>query len=104
MNIEKIYDDLWGVIICSHVLEHVDDVKALSETYRALRDNGILIVVAPIIEGWKNTYENKDINTDHEREEHFGQNDHVRYYGSDIREKIILQGLQSKKMLHMGRM
>ena len=94
LNIENIddADNKWDVIICSHVLEHVNDIKALSEMYRVLSDNGILIVMVPIIEGWEHTYENKNICTSSDREKHFGQNDHVRYYGSDIRERIISHG------------
>lgn len=94
INIEKIddADNTWDVIVCSHVLEHVDDLKALSEMRRVLRDDGILIVMAPIIEGWQCTYENRNIQTGLSREEHFGQDDHVRYYGSDIRERISSQG------------
>lgn len=94
LNIEKIdeIDNTWDLIICSHVLEHVDDEKALSELYRILRNNGILIVMVPIVEGWGLTYENEDIHTGSAREEHFGQSDHVRYYGSDIRDRILSHG------------
>ena len=94
LNIEKIddLDNQWDVIICSHVLEHVDDKKALPELYRVLSNNGVLIVMVPIVEGWKHTYENKNVRTESDRELHYGQNDHVRYYGSDIRERISLQG------------
>ena len=93
LNIEKIddADNEWDVIICSHVLEHVNDVKALPELHRVLRDNGILIVMVPIVEGWKYTYENKNVHTKLDREYHFGQDDHVRYYGSDIRKRILSQ-------------
>lgn len=94
LNIEKIEDDdnAWDVIICSHVLEHVDDMKALAELYRVLRENGVLIVMVPIVEGWDKTYENENVHTESERAMHFGQNDHMRYYGRDIRERISSQG------------
>lgn len=94
LNIEHIDDpdNKWDVIVCSHVLEHVDDKKALSELYRVLRNNGVLIIMVPIVEGWKHTYENENVSTDSERELHYGQNDHVRYYGSDIRERISSPG------------
>lgn len=104
LNIENIDDpdDKWDVIICSHVLEHVDDEKALSELYRVLRKNGILIVMVPIVEGWKHTYENENVRTESDRELHYGQNDHVRYYGSDIRERISSQGFMIEEDTAFG--
>ncbi|MCI0551263.1 MAG: methyltransferase domain-containing protein [Anaerolineae bacterium] len=96
LNIEQIEqpDASWDVAICSHVLEHVDDRTALAELYRILRKNGRLVVMAPVIEGWDTTYENPSISTDQEREIHFGQHDHVRYYGRDIRKRIAQAGFE----------
>jgi hypothetical protein len=42
----------------------------------------------PIIEGWENTYENSSITKPAERSLHFGQEDHVRYFGRDVRKRI----------------
>ena len=83
-----------STVICLHVLEHVDDVKALSELFRILTDDSFLILAFPIIEGWELTYENSEIGNDLERVIHFGQADHVRYYGSDVRTRIENQGFQ----------
>ena len=46
----------------------------------------------PIIEGWANTYENTEVRTERERELHFGQFDHVRYYGADVRNRARKAG------------
>lgn len=81
-------NDQWDVILCLHVLEHVDDDKSLSELYRVLKDDGVLLIMVPVIEGWEHTYENKLVKTEEGREKHFGQSDHVRYYGRDIRDRI----------------
>ncbi len=79
-------------VICNHVLEHVDDKKALSEIYRILSNDGVLICSVPIVEGWEKTYENKSAKTAFDRELHFGQHDHVRYYGRDFRDRLKLAG------------
>lgn len=75
-------------VICSHVLEHVDDKRALSELYRILSPGGMAVLMTPIVEGWAKTYENAAITEPAERLQHFGQANHVRYYGADIRDRI----------------
>lgn len=76
------------VVVCSHVLEHVNDAKALTSICRVLRPGGLAIFMIPIVEGWDRTYENDSIQTAHDREVHFAQWDHVRYYGQDFRERV----------------
>jgi len=76
------------IVICNHVLEHVDDQKALSEIARVLTTDGILVCSVPLIEGWDRTYENADVKSAFERELHFGQHDHIRYYGRDFRDRL----------------
>jgi len=89
-------------IICNHVLEHVDDVKALHELGRILSDDGVLIVSVPIIEGWDKTYENSKITTDEERDLHFGLYDHVRYYGKDFRDRLESTGFEFQEITAEG--
>ena len=80
------------VVVCSHVLEHVDDRKAVAELYRILRPGGLCLIMAPVIEGWHDTYENPAVQDPEDRTLHFGQHDHVRYYGADIRTRIESAG------------
>lgn len=87
-------DESYDVIVCSHVLEHVDDRKALGELHRVLRLGGTLVIMIPIIEGWQNTYENPGIVSERDRHIHFGQFDHVRYYGADVRKRITEAGFK----------
>ena len=82
----------FGAIICSHVLEHVDDSKALRELHRVLSRTGILIVMVPIVEGWDRTFEDPTIVDPDSRVAHFGQCDHVRYYGRDFRTRLTVAG------------
>jgi hypothetical protein len=90
IDIENIQleSDSVQTIICMHVLEHVDDKKSLSEMFRVLSQKSFLILAFPVIEGWASTYENANINTDEGRLIHFGQADHIKYFGRDVRSRI----------------
>ena len=83
-----------GTVIANHVLEHVDDRKAFAELRRVLVPGGLLICAVPIIEGWPTTYEDPSITAPEEREIHFGQSDHVRYYGRDFRDRPLEAGFE----------
>lgn len=88
----EIADGSFDVAICSHVLEHVDDRKALTEIHRILAPGGIALLMTPVCEGWETTYENPAVTSPEERLLHFEQHDHVRYYGADIRDRIRAAG------------
>ena len=90
----EVADESYDVVICNHVLEHVDDRAALSELYRVLRPGGRLVCTFPIIEGWDETYEDDAITGDRERVMHFGQYDHRRIYGRDVRGRIEDAGFE----------
>jgi SAM-dependent methyltransferase len=86
-------DDCFDLVLCLHVLEHVDDDrKAMAEVHRILRPSGHFIVMVPIEEGWDVTYENPTIVSPQDRLLHFGQEDHVRFYGRDIRDRLTAAG------------
>jgi len=91
VNIENIDlpDGFADVVVASHLLEHVDDGKALKELRRILKPGGVAVIMVPIVEGWAATYEDPKVVTAKDRVAHFGQWDHVRYYGRDIRERIL---------------
>jgi len=95
-------DQSFDCIVCSHVLEHVDDKKALAEIYRALRRGGVALIMLPVIEGWAKTYENQTVRTPEERKRHYGQADQCRYYGADIRDRIRSAGFQLEEFTAEG--
>ncbi len=75
-------DNIYDLIICYHVLEHIpDDAKAMHELYRILKPGGKALLQVPLKEG--GTYEDSSITSKEERLKHFGQDDHVRIYGKE---------------------
>ena len=64
-------DGSFDVIFCSHVLEHVDDARALAQIRRVLSSDGILIVSTPVVDAWERTYENPSVNGEPGRWLHF---------------------------------
>jgi SAM-dependent methyltransferase len=97
LNIEKIDkpSNSFDLVLCSHVLEHVDDRQALSELHRILSPGGTAILMVPIVEAWTRTYEDEDIRTHRERELHFNQRDHLRFYGRDFRSRVKETGFET---------
>jgi SAM-dependent methyltransferase len=90
LNIEemRLPNESFDVIVCSHVLEHVNDAAALREIHRVLRKEGLALIMIPICEGLQKTYENPSITVDHNRAAHFGQSDHLRWFGADFRTRV----------------
>jgi SAM-dependent methyltransferase len=97
LNIENLdlEDASLGSVFCFHVLEHVDDKKALFELRRVIKKDGKLFIMVPLVEGWESTYENPDIKDPSLRLLHFGQHDHVRFYGRDFRHRIRAAGFEN---------
>lgn len=81
----------FDLIYCSHVLEHVpDDRQALREFHRILKPGGYAVILVPITTD--HTFEDPSVTDPVERERRFGQHDHVRCYGPDVRERIAEAG------------
>lgn len=75
-------DASFDVILANHILEHVpDDKRALSEILRVLRPGGCAILQVPISMRNEHTLEDLAITTPREREQTYGQFDHLRLYG-----------------------
>lgn len=72
-------DDSFDLIICYHVLEHIEeDCRAISELFRVLKNGGECLIQTPFKSG--EMYEDYSIKSPEERLHHFGQADHVRIY------------------------
>ena len=83
-------DESYDVIICYHVLEHIEDDRiAIAELYRVLADRGLLFVQTPFHD--PPTDENPEYNTPALRLLHYGQDDHVRIYNADDLERRLRQ-------------
>jgi SAM-dependent methyltransferase len=90
-------DNFFDVILCNHVLEHIpDDGKAMKELWRVLKPGGWAIMQVPIDINRQQTYENPSIESPEERKRLFGQEDHVRWYGLDYKDRLELAGFAVK--------
>jgi hypothetical protein len=66
----------------------------MAEMHRILRPGGKLIAMVPIVEAWDRTYENSAITSESDRDLHFGQYDHVRFYGRDFTQRLEAAGFE----------
>lgn len=88
-------DETFDLVICIHVLEHVqDDAKALSELYRVIKKGGAGIIQVPYEPDRAVTYEDPSITDPAERKKHFLQTDHVRIYGADYIQRFLKPGFK----------
>jgi SAM-dependent methyltransferase len=87
-------DDSFDLIVCLHVLEHVqDDRKALAEFHRVLRPGGKAMLQVPPSD-LAVTFEDPSADTPAERQRLFGQFDHVRICGADYGERMAEAGFE----------
>lgn len=90
----KLPDNTYDVVICNHVLEHVNDVnKAFSEIKRILKPGGWAILLVPI-DPDIDTFEDPSITDPKERQRVYGQYDHVRQFGRDYAEVLKKAGFK----------
>lgn len=88
-------DETFDVVICNHVLEHiVDDRKAMSEVCRVMKKGGWGILQVPMKNSLEKTYEDFTITDPKQRQKHFGQYDHVRWYGMDYFSRLKSVGFE----------
>jgi predicted SAM-dependent methyltransferase len=82
-------NEVFDVILCSHVLELVeDDKRAISEMFRVLKKGGWAVIQSPVDNSRERTYEDRSIRTPKEREKHFDEWNHVRIYGLDYKQRL----------------
>jgi ubiquinone/menaquinone biosynthesis C-methylase UbiE len=82
-------DACFDVIICSHVLEHVEhDHESMVEMHRVLARTGQALVMVPVNPRFSETYEDPSITEPEPRRRAFGHPAHVRYYGADVTSRL----------------
>lgn len=86
-------DNDFDIVICNHVLEHVqDDRKALAEIFRVLKRGGFAILQVPLAYDMETTIEDPSISDPAERQKRFRQKDHYRLYGKDYLQRVMAAG------------
>lgn len=87
-------DEVFDYVICNHVMEHIlDESRAISEVKRVMKNNGKLILSFPICTDMA-TFEDDNIVTAAGRSNAYGQEDHVRLYGTDYKERFEKYGFK----------
>lgn len=83
----------FDLLVCSHVMEHVvDDRRAMREALRVLKDGGVALLQVPYSPMLKRTREDATVTDAASRLRLFGQEDHVRLYGTDYAERLRESG------------
>lgn len=81
------------VVICNHVLEHVeDDHRALGELFRIPKPDGFAFIQVPVDPNRTETFEDASVTDPQERLRLFGQEDHLRVYGMDFEDRLRAVG------------
>ena len=99
-NMSDFTNEAWDIIICSHLLEHIEnDDLALSEIFRVLKMGGFALIMVPILLSINTTYEDSTIITEEGRFEHFGLEEHLRIYSkNDFINKLISAGFKVESL------
>lgn len=91
--------DTFDLVMCNHVLEHIEsDGVAMAELHRVLKRGGIAILQVPISANSPRTLEDFSITNPRQREQTFGQFDHVRIYGHDYADRLRAVGFKVERL------
>ena len=91
-------ENTFDVVICNHVLEHVqDDNKVMREFYRVMKPGGWGIFQVPLDNNNPITEEDPSVTDPKERERLYGQEDHVRQYGKDYGDRLTASGFSVRE-------
>jgi SAM-dependent methyltransferase len=102
-NIRK-PDCTYDVVLCIHVLEHVeDDAKAMREIYRILKPGGWAILNPHMDLSLEKTREDPTVTSPEERKRQFNQEDHYRVYGRDLKERLGKAGFDLELVPYMDK-
>lgn len=90
-------DASFDAVMCSHVLEHVDDDAAAMRELRRITRQWCLVMV-PLDLARTSTYEDPTITTPEARKRAFWQYDHVRLYAPDIADRLARAGFTVSRL------
>jgi hypothetical protein len=94
-------DETFDMLICNHILEHVDDAEiALREMHRVLKRGGRAICQTPYASRLTKVFEDPLLQSTEDRLFFYGQEDHVRLFGSDIEQHFIAAGFKGRLVPH----
>ena len=95
-------DGEMDVVICNHIMEHVEDDRlAMRELHRILRHGGWGVVLSPVEREREHTFEDDTITDEDERTRIFGQYDHRRIYGRDYADRLREAGFEVMVLPYM---
>jgi SAM-dependent methyltransferase len=102
-NISKSYYYNYDVVICNHVLEHVNFIKAISNLKKLVKKNGEILLTFPIVDSWEKNYINKKIKNHYDRTLHFKQFDHLQLFGREIERHLADKNFSCTKYIASGK-
>jgi SAM-dependent methyltransferase len=94
-------DETFDLVICNHMLEHVANAElALREMRRVLKPGGRAICQTPYSPRLTKTFEDPRLQSTDDRLFFYGQEDHVRLFGSDIEQYFFAAGFVGRLVPH----
>ena len=98
-------DESFDVIICNHLMEHVeDDLQAMRELHCILKKGGWGVLLSPVDLNRDTTFEDDSITDPKERTRIFGQYDHRRLYGNDFADRLQKAGFEVEDLDYAARL
>ena len=98
-------DESFDVVICNHLMEHVeDDLRAMRELHRILKRGGWGVLLSPVDLQRATTFEDDSITDPKERTRIFGQYDHRRLYGNDFADRLREAGFEVEDLDYAARL
>jgi SAM-dependent methyltransferase len=94
-------DQTFDMVICNHMLEHVEDaLAAMRDMHRVLKRGGRAICQTPYAVRLTKTFEDPRLQSTEDRLFFYGQDDHVRLFGVDIEENFRAAGFVGRLIPH----
>ena len=102
MDIHK-PDATYDVVLCIHVLEHVeDDALAMRELFRVMKPGGWAILNPCMDLSMEKTLEDPSVTSPEDRRRLFHQEDHYRVYGRDVKDRLEKAGFVVEMIPYMN--